>query len=130
MSPNEKLIKLMEGKQEVLDNCGIKRPRYFTKKDRMVIMKWSAERAELVWGEIYEEVTNYFDESLLFEFNVLSCPFCKAYTCRECPYGDNHGMCVTHKFDNDYSVLMDKIENDVFYPGLWLKPLVEKIQGM
>jgi len=110
MNANEKLIRFMELKQEVLKSLGCNTP-YFTKGDAEIIQAWSKEDAKEIW-DILEDSIKLFDGKGL---RSDVCPFCiyhsvKGIPCQYCKYAKNHGGICSFRSSSDYNVIIVFLE--------------------
>lgn len=106
LSPQEKLILLMQGKEGVLVENGFCVPgEYFNDEDAEDLAQWSDARACRVWI-----VTKLHYASGL---RADTCPWCKvpltpnpSFRCPGCGYGERHGVCTLANSCNTWGGLM------------------------
>lgn len=87
MNPQEKLIKLMEAKQERLGLCY----DYFNEKDAEFLLSLGDEEALRCWNVFVRTIKKGGDG-----LGMKLCPFCiycfsHDISCSECQYANNHG---------------------------------------
>jgi len=106
MEYKKRLIKLMEWQSKKLEKYS-KIP-YFTEKDKKAIEKWDETTCKIIWNLFVSFIKLHKHEGLDWKTN----PFClynllNVIDCKDCPYGENHGICNDE--NSDYMKLLDEL---------------------
>lgn len=99
----KKLIKMMDYKALRISNTAeVPVEMYFSEKDKQALqdlfdmtalktVQTMIRRLE-AWNQIPGRIPS----------DIASNPFCWIFKCKECPYGEHHGMCNEPELPNDY----------------------------
>jgi hypothetical protein len=95
---------------------------YYTEKDKEAVMLWDSEICERIYRKLksdVEFVNIFYSDNIFFGLSGNFCPFCnarKSKDCKDCKYGENHGVCGIDKLDDWW-----EIENYLFSLRLLLR---------
>lgn len=129
MNAKEKLIKLMESKEEILEKVfKIRKGLYFNEADRKAIEKWTEEEAEEILKKIIHNIkTNDRAKGL----SSYICPFCIKHEdiCLNCEYGEHHGVCYHPGSDFKYVLTKVGLLNDKIFDKEWYLKQLDQEDG-
>lgn len=135
MKAQDKLIKFMQIKANVLREYGINPKKYFNLKDKKILQNLDDELAQLVWLSIKYNIKFKHPNGLI----DIVCPFCilsdlkenyKDEACSICVYGKNHGICFSGEDDitKIEDILQEKYNitfHDVFPYDFYYKTIIK-----
>lgn len=106
----EAIIEFMKKKRDFIrEETGL--DIYFTRADEEELKSWSSERIL----KVYEHFDEFLDSEEVTPNDCDLCPWCVVcilyhQRCTDCEYGERHGKCGEKYCRDDYSKLLDALE--------------------